>query len=104
MENAMYLYFSRWPRTIKDLKKLHAPEEELPFTIVKTIVLSAIDYENFRTDLTVDRGFMEENAALCRKGAPCPDCLLIKRAKCADGILVVPEQGRFVGMATYFPG
>lgn len=58
-------YFVKNPSKLSNLVKPHRVEDEVSYEIVRTIYLPQIDYENFATDLTVDRAFIEENAHLC---------------------------------------
>ena len=55
-------YFVKNPSKLSNLVKPHRVEDEVSYEIVRTIYLPQIDYENFATDLTVDRAFIEENA------------------------------------------
>ena len=87
-----YAYFVERPRTIEDLFKPHPIESERPYEIVKTVSLAGIDYENFITDMVADRQFLEDNADLCRKDGSVVQCLLVKRRKTKDGVLVVPDE------------
>lgn len=68
---------------------------------VKTIELPLIDYENFITDMTVDRQYLEDNADLCTKGDVWK-CLLIRRENKQDGVLVIPLDEAWVGWAAYY--
>lgn len=68
MEISGKVYFVSDPRRIEDLTVLHLVEKERPFEVVKTVKLARIDYENFITDMTADRQFIEDHAALCSKG------------------------------------
>lgn len=96
-------YFIRHPRTIQDLMPLHALEAEQAFVIAQRISLPPIDYENFLTDMTVDRGFIEENAAKCENGEQeVKRCLFVYCKERHQGVLVVPEEGRWVGEAAYY--
>jgi hypothetical protein len=58
-------YFVKNPSKLSNLVKPHRVEDEVSYEIVRTIYLPQIEYENFATDLTVDRAFIEENAHLC---------------------------------------
>lgn len=83
-------YFIRLPFRLEDLKRPHLVSNEKPYTIEKTVTLAAIDYENFITDLCVDRWFIEENRNLC-----CVDnngvwrCIFVKQRNRPDGVLVM---------------
>lgn len=100
MQQTGYAYFVKRPRVIEDLRKPHPVEMENLYWVVKTIKLSAIDYENFITDMLADRQFIEDNAELCGKGGVWR-CLLVQKRGCQDGVLVLPEDGCFVGYAAY---
>jgi len=93
-------YFVRRPRTLEDLRRPHLLGAERPYEIVSQVALSAVDYENFVTDLLADRAFLEPAAALCAAGETMK-CLLVRRRKNPSGILVVPERRSFVAWAAY---
>ena len=101
MEAVGRTFFVRSPRRIEDLQTLHLVEKERPFEIVKTVKLATIDYENFITDMLADRQFIEDHAALCLKG-PVWCCILVKQRGRTDGVLVMPEDGCYVGWAAYY--
>ena len=100
MEAVGRAFFVRSPRRIEDLQALHLVEKERPFEIVKTVKLAKIDYENFITDMLADRQFIEDHAALCSKGRVWR-CILVQQRGHTDGVLVMPEDGCFVGWAAY---
>ena len=103
MPQTGYAYFVENPRVLADLMKLHLPEQERPFEVVKTVKLGTIDYENFITDMIADRQFIEDNADLCSKGEIWK-CLLVQKRGSHDGVLVMPEDKCYVGYAAYFAG
>ena len=72
----------------------------MPRSIRPEIQLPAIDYENFITDMLADRQFIEDHGRRCKKGEVW-NCLLVRRKGQPDGVLVMPEQGCFVGWAAY---
>lgn len=86
---------------MNDLMVPHPIEQERIYEIVKTIKLSGIDYENFITDMVADRQFIEDNAALCSRGEVWR-CLLVQQRGHMDGVLVMPEDGCYVGWAAYY--
>jgi hypothetical protein len=94
-------YFAESPRTIDDLMVTHPAEQERAYEIVKAIKLSGIDYENFITDMVADRQFIEDNSALCSKDGTWR-CILVQQHGRKDGVLVMPENGRYVGWAAYY--
>ena len=94
-------YFVSNPRRIEDLTVLHLVEWERLFEVAKTVKLTKIDYENFITDMVADRQFIEAHATFCSKGEAWR-CILVQQRGHADGVLVMPEDGCFVGWAAYY--
>lgn len=92
-------YFVRKPRKLSDLLYPHGPEDEIPYEVVKTIHLLRIDYENFASDLTVDRTYIERLSLLCGIRDGIWQCLLIRQKNAETGILVMPEYKRLMGYA-----
>ena len=89
-------YFIRRPRRAEELR---AEENDLrrPYQIVKTLRLSAMDYENFATDLLADRAFLE-NVGGCGEEGGLVRCLCV----CCPGresILVLPDGTGHVALA-----
>lgn len=101
MEQTRYAFFVDRPRIIEDLFSPHLLERERPYKVVKTIRLSKINYENFITDMLADRQFIEDCARFCKPGEPIK-CILVQQRGHEDGILVRPEDDRYVGSAAYF--
>lgn len=93
-------YFIQHPSVVNDLIVLHDVADEQPYEIVKEIRLQAIDFENFITDMTVDRQYIEDYASLCEDGEV-KKCLLIHGRDPEYGILVLPEVKCYVGWAAY---
>ena len=95
-------YFVKYPRIMQDLLILHDAAEEIPFEIVKDIRLQPIDYENFITDMTVDRQFIEDAASLYENGE-IKKCLFVHGRTAKEGILVLPDpdENAYVGWAAY---
>lgn len=95
-------YFVKYPSRIEHLHRLHLLTDERPFFIVGRVLLPRIDYENFITDMTVERQFLEKWAPLCRaqKGCALP-CVLVRQRGRRDGVLVVPDRAGFVIWAAY---
>ena len=101
MEKAGMAYFVKAPHRIEDLRTPHPVEEERAYKVIKQVKLAKIDYENFITDMVADRQFIEDNVALCSKDETwC--CILVQQRGRADGVLVMPEDGCFVGWAAYY--
>lgn len=57
-----------------------------------------MDYENFITDMRVERQYVEDNEALCERGEIWR-CLLIRQRDQRGGVLVIPEHGGYIGWA-----
>jgi hypothetical protein len=93
-------FFVFRPRTVSDLSIGTTGGKWRECRIVKTVRLSRMDYENFTTDLLVDRQFIEDSAPLCT--AP-GDCLLITGKQQQQELLVIPWQGCFVRHAALRP-
>lgn len=95
-------FFVKLPYTIYDLLGPHHPDAEKPFVIEKTIYISKIDYENFITDLCVDRWFIEQNRRLCHIDENSNwHCILVKRYRSSNGILVMSGGRVFPYWAAY---
>ena len=101
MEKAGMAFFVKAPHRIEDLRTPQLVEEERVYKVVKQVKLAKIDYENFITDMVADRQFIEDNANLCSKDEIwC--CILVQQRDRTDGVLVMPEDGCFVGWAAYY--
>lgn len=90
MTNRKAAYFVRYPSRIEDLRTPHLISRELPYAVAREIILAAIDYENFVTDIVADRQFLEDNAALCSEGNPMK-CLFIHQRGKHNGVLAIPD-------------
>lgn len=55
-------------RVLDDLIVPHPLNRERGYEVVVSVVLEAIDYENYITDKLMDRQFIEDHAALCNRG------------------------------------
>lgn len=95
-------YFVKRPRRLRELFKPHKIEDEVPYNIVKAVLLSRIDYENFATDMTVEREYIDQYAHLCGIRDGIWNCLLIQQKNTKTGILVMPETQQWVGYAAYY--
>lgn len=96
--------FVPFPSRLESLTRPFASGSAKPYVVEKVIWLKPLDYENFITDLTVDRWFIEQNAALCRVGKDGVwHCLLVRGRGHSDGILVMPDGCTFPSWAAYLP-
>lgn len=91
MERYPTAYFVYEPRTSADLLQPHDIRLERPFQIAATVTLSAMDYENFITDLLADRLFLEKHAGDCSEGEVWR-CILVRQRNKKNGILVIPDE------------
>ena len=103
MEQKGSAYFVEKPRRLDDLVLPYAVTQKQRFEIVRTVVLSGIDYENFITDMRADRQFIENNASSCSMGETWK-CLFIRRCSLKNGVLVMPTGACFVGWAALWDG
>lgn len=94
-------FFVDFPRRIEDLTVPHDVNAEREYEIAAKVSLGTVDYENFITDMTADREFIENNCAKCGVGAVW-SCLLVQRCGADDGGLVLPTDRRYVKYAAYY--
>lgn len=97
MPTKTFAPFVKHPRTIGDL--LHPVAEERRFKIAEVVVLQAIDYENFITDMLVDRPFLNSNLFGYIDGDTWY-CVFVTQSGSKDGVLVLPD-GDHVDYAAY---
>lgn len=90
-------YFVNHPRRVSDLRQPHLPEAEQVYSIVRTVTLRPIDYENFSEDLLADRAFL---TPLAQHGK-IRQCIFVTMRGASDGILVVPISNEHVRCAAY---
>jgi hypothetical protein len=97
-------YFVSMPFRLEDLRRPHLNSERKPYAVEKTVELAKIDYENFITDLCVDRWFIEDNAKLCRIDSDGVwHCIFARQRGKKDGVLVMSEGRDFPKWAAYIP-
>lgn len=97
-------YFVQHPSRVEDLRRPHLLTDRASYTVVKIVTLPRIDYENFITDMTVEREFLEKSARLCRprRNGPFRGILVRQRGQ-SDGVVVLPDPAGFVLWAAYIP-
>jgi hypothetical protein len=96
-------FFVNLPFTIKDLKSLHLCNKRKPFIVMKIIELSNIAYINFITDLTAERWYIENNKALCFIDKDSLwHCLLVRKCRGHNGVLVMSEGKDYPKYAAYY--
>lgn len=75
----------------------------LEYEIVKTVQLNRMEYENFATDMLVDREFLAEAAGITGTSTGQPArCILVRKRFSKKGILVIP-RGAYVRLAALYP-
>lgn len=97
----MKAYFVDRPRTILDLRVPYPADAAQEYEIVRTIILSGLEYENFMWDMLADREFIGDSHMLCSEEGVCR-CLLNKAKGERDGILILPRDTCFVKRAVYY--
>jgi hypothetical protein len=97
-------FFVKYPFRIEDLIRPYLPKQRKPYKIEQVIELGKIDYENFITDLCVDRWFIEKYTQLCRIDSDGVwHCILVRQQVRTDGVLVMSEGEVFPKWAAYLP-
>lgn len=84
-------FFVMKPRNIEELRVPHLLCGERQYEIVCEKKLSAIDYENFVTDMRADRQFILDAASRCCEGEVMK-CLLVRKNRMTEGMLIVPDS------------
>lgn len=95
-------YFIKFPSRIENLWRPHLYEERHPYKPAAKVIIDKIDYENFITDLRVEREYLEDKASLCsvdRDGVWY--CILVQQQEGSDGVLVIADAGGYVIWAAY---
>ena len=91
-------FFVRRPRIVADLMVPHPLELEQPYEIIGLVRLSKLDYENFITDMLVERAFLDAYANLCSE-TPYMKCVKVEQIGQSGGVLVVAEKTAHVSWA-----
>jgi len=101
-DKVLTAYFVSYPYSLDDLKKPHIVSRRKPYIIEKEITLGKIDYENFITDLCVDREYIEVNSSLMKIDETGTwHCILVRQKNKHDGILVMSDGNVFPKWAAY---
>lgn len=96
-------FFAKYPHKIEDLCSPHLIESKKIFVVEKIIELTNMEYENFITDLCVERHFIEKNASLCYiDDNDVWHCLLVKEIYRDYGVLVQSDKCIFPKYAAYY--
>lgn len=97
-----YAFFVYHPRCLDDLRRPHLLEAESEYTVVSKIQLNTIDFENFLTDMLVDRWFIEKYGPLCAESNPF-HCLLTYCNTYREAILILPDSNGHIKYAACIP-
>lgn len=95
-------YFIFTPRNGEEFQQPHLIDHEKPYRIVGNIALSSIDYENFETDMLVERKYLEPYEECCRTGEIYACVLVHKKADDQHGFLVIPDSGGYIQCAAWY--
>lgn len=88
------------PRTIDDLRdEKNTRLEEIDYEVTTIVNLDSVDYENFITDMTVSRDYLEDVSGNKKEKIK---CLLVMRRGFSEGVLVVPNDEGFVDYAAIY--
>ena len=85
-------FFIQKPRRADNLMRNEMAKQQKAYFIEKIIELDTIDFQNFATDMTVERDYLRKNYALCRideKGVW--HCLLVCRHDRRSGLLIMAD-------------
>lgn len=95
-------FFVIRPREINDLFTPHPVEREQDFYVKKRIVLKPYEYENFITDLLVERDYINKSDISCTNRGDILECLLVTKPNTDEGVLVVPDDNGFIKLAASY--
>ncbi len=97
-------FFVEYPYRIEDLMCPHLLDRCKPYIVEQDVSIGKLDYENFITDLCVDRWFVEKYMHLCHiDGSGVWHCILVRQKGAPDGVLVMSEGMVFPKWAAYLP-
>ena len=102
-DGSAFFVFS--PRNADEFNQPFPLDRIQPYRIVGRITLSGMDYENFVTDMLVERKYLEPFEESCRTG-PVFECVLVRRqGNTRTGVLVIPDSGGYIKCAAaYYAG
>lgn len=95
-------FFISRPRNLTDLKTPHQVELEKSFSISKRLNLTRTDYENFASDLLVERNYIANYAGMCKNDNDELECIFISQPNDFEGVLVVPDENGFIEKAAFY--
>ena len=95
-------FFVFSPRNADDFNQPFPLDKIQPYRIIGCIALNGMDYENFVTDMLVEREYLEPFEELCRTGAVYECVLVCRQGNNRTGILVIPDSGGYIKCAACY--
>ena len=95
-------FFLFSPRNADEFNQPFPLDHIQPYRIIGHIKLSGMDYENFVTDMVVEREYLEPFEELCHTGAVYECVLVCRQGNNRTGILVIPDSGGFIKCAARY--
>ncbi len=83
--------FIKHPFSIADLRTPCLTKKLKRYKIVKKIAISNIDYDNFISDLCVERDFIKKNKLCCFIHDNVYHCIYVHKKNSEKGILIMPD-------------
>jgi hypothetical protein len=99
-DGSAFFIFS--PRNADEFRRPFPLDSIQPYRIIETITLNGMDYENFATDMLVEREYLEPFEGLCCTGAVYECVLVCRQGNNRTGILVIPDSGGYIKCAAYY--
>jgi hypothetical protein len=96
-------YFFHKPFSLDDLRVPHRMEQESYYDIKAVVTLPEIEYENFITDMTQWREFIEQHGKLCNSKDDVWSCIFVHQVGKTDGVLVQTDGYDYPRYAAYLP-
>lgn len=93
-------FFVKYPRRLEQLQRPFPLEQAREYRVSARVLLNAVDYGNFISDMLVERDYLEQALPQCGQ-EPEEGCVLVSWPGGKEGILVVPERGGFVRYAAW---
>ena len=99
-DGSAFFVFS--PRNADEFNQPFPLDQIQPYRIIGRITLGGMDYENFVTDMLVEREYLEPFEESCHTG-PVFECVLVcRQGSKRTGVLVIPDSGGYIKCAAYY--
>ena len=95
-------FFVFSPRNAEEFDRPFPLDWIKPYRIVGRIGLSGIDYENFVTDMLVEREYLEPYEKECHTESVYDCVLVFEKGYENQGVLVIPDSGGFIKCAARY--